>query len=378
MGGSNGATRAPRLGVTLRMPCACRSLIASRIGTRLTPSWRARSSSLMRASGSSVPCATASTIASATTSPSWRASWARPPIGRSATRRTSELRAPLGFAAVAALYLRNASSPLTGNPASTLRQGSRIVYRYASCYGASRCIPAEPANGRKTMQRRHFFASAALTALLALGLTTSHAQADATDVPAPGKSKKIDAIKTRGALKAAAIGEFPWLPENTSGTGDKFSGPAWVLANEYAKRLGVKLEIVPVSHETKIPILATGEADISIAPLSVTPQRQQVVDFIVYSKSSLCFFGLASNPKLQAAKSVDDLNSPNITMAYFTGTPPETWAPTRFPKATLKGVAGSGANAPVEEILAKRADVAPIDNVAWPDLSKKVPGDRKS
>jgi polar amino acid transport system substrate-binding protein len=106
----------------------------------------------------------------------------------------------------------------------------------------------------------------------------------------------------------------------------------------------------------------------------VTPQREKVVDFIVYSKSSLCFFGLADNAKLKAAKTVDDLNSPDITMAYFTGTPPETWAPTRFPKAKLKGVAGSGANAPVEEILAKRADVAPIDNVAWPDLAKKVSG----
>jgi polar amino acid transport system substrate-binding protein len=136
----------------------------------------------------------------------------------------------------------------------------------------------------------------------------------------------------------------------------------------------VKLEIVPVSHETKVPILATGEADISIAPLSVTPKRQEVVDFIVYSVSSLCFFGLADNPKIKDLKSVDDLNSPDITLAYFTGTPPETWAPTRFPKAVLKGVAGSGANAPVEEIMAKRADVAPIDNAAWPQLSQKVPG----
>ena len=40
-----------------------------------------------------------------------------------------------------------------------------------------------------------------------------------TGVPAPGKSKKIDDIKKRGVLRAAAIGEFPWLPENTSGSG---------------------------------------------------------------------------------------------------------------------------------------------------------------
>jgi polar amino acid transport system substrate-binding protein len=196
----------------------------------------------------------------------------------------------------------------------------------------------------------------------------------AADVPAPGESAKVDAIKERGVLKVAAIGEFPWLPENTSGSGPQFSGPAWVLAEEYAKRLGVELEVVPVSHETKVPILATGEADISIAPLSVTPKRQEVVNFVVYSKSSLCMFGLADNPKLKDVKTVDDLNREDLTIVYFTGTPPETWAPQRFPKAELKAVAGSGANAPVEEIMSKRADIATIDNAAWPQLSKQVPG----
>jgi polar amino acid transport system substrate-binding protein len=200
------------------------------------------------------------------------------------------------------------------------------------------------------------------------------ARAADTTVPPPGQSKKIDEIKKRGTLRAAAIGEFPWLPENTSGNGPKFSGPAWVLANEIATRLGVTLEIVPVSHETKVPILATGQADITIAPLSITPARQKVVDFVPYSGSSLCFFGLASNPKLQKAKTVDDLDTSDITMAYFTGTPPETWAPTRFHKLKYRAVAGSGANAPVEEIISKRADIAPIDNVAWPNLDVAVKG----
>jgi polar amino acid transport system substrate-binding protein len=216
--------------------------------------------------------------------------------------------------------------------------------------------------------------------LLALGLLLSPLLLGAppasaqVPVPEPGKSKKIDEIKQRGVLRAAAIGEFPWLPENTSGTGDQFSGPAWVLANEIAHRLGVKLVIVAVSHETKVPILATGQADITIAPLSITPAREKVVDFVPYSGSSLCFFGLASNPKLQKANTVDDLDNPDITMAYFTGTPPETWAPTRFHKLKLRGVTGSGANAPVEEIMSKRADIAPIDNVAWPNLAASVKG----
>lgn len=196
----------------------------------------------------------------------------------------------------------------------------------------------------------------------------------AVDVPAPGQSPTIDKIKERGVLRAAAIGEFPWLPENTTGSGPQFSGPAWVLAEEYANRLGVTIEVIPVSHETKVPILATGDADISIAPLAVTPKRLEVVNFVVYSRSSLCFFGLAENDKLKAAKSVDDLDKEDITFAYFTGTPPETWAPTRFKHLKMKGVTGSGANAPVEEIVSKRADIASIDNVAWPQLEKQVPG----
>ena len=219
--------------------------------------------------------------------------------------------------------------------------------------------------------------TAKLVACAVLAASLIHAgaaRAADTTVPAPGQSKKIDEIKKRGTLRAAAIGEFPWLPENTSGSGPKFSGPAWVLANEIATRLGVTLEIVPVSHETKVPILATGQADITIAPLTITPARQKVVDFVPYSGSSLCFFGLASNPKLQKAKTVDDLDTPDMTMAYFTGTPPETWAPTRFHKLKYRAVAGSGANAPVEEIISKRADIAPIDNVAWPNLDVAVKG----
>ena len=188
-------------------------------------------------------------------------------------------------------------------------------------------------------------------------------------------SPTIAAIKERGALRVAAIGEFPWLPENTTGSGPQYSGPAWMLAEEYASRLGVPLEVVPVSHETKVPILATGDADISIAPLAVTPKRQEVVDFIVYSRSSLCFFGKADNPKLRGRQG-------RRRAEHATTSPWPTSAarrrrrgrPGRFPKIQFRAVTGSGANAPVEEVMSGRADFASIDNVAWPQLEKQVPG----
>lgn len=219
----------------------------------------------------------------------------------------------------------------------------------------------------------------AFAKILAIGLglgafALQSARADDTDVPAQGVSKRIDEIKARGTLRVGVLGESPWLIENTSGSGEPFSGPSWVLAKAYAERLGVKLEPVPVSHETKVPIIATGQVDVTIAPLSITDARKKVVDFVVYSKSSLCLAGLKSNPKLANVKTVDDLNNPDLTLAFYVGTPPETWAPQRFPKVGLRGVSGSGAVAPIEELMSQRADVVVFDNVKWPEVDKAVPG----
>src|SRR6476660_10547779 len=132
--------------------------------------------------------------------------------------------------------------------------------------------------------------------LLALALCAP-AFAD-VPMPAPGASPRIDAIKKAGVLRVGVLANAPWLVENTSGSGETWSGPAWVLANEYAKRLNVKLEAVPVSHETKVPVLASNQVDISVTPLAETPDRLKVVDFVIYSSTSVCMYGLSSNPKL--------------------------------------------------------------------------------
>jgi len=193
----------------------------------------------------------------------------------------------------------------------------------------------------------------------------------AVPVPAPGASPRIDAIKKAGVLRVGVLANAPWLVENTTGTGDAWSGPAWLLANEYAKRLGVKLQAVPVSHETKVPVLASNQVDISVTPLAETPDRLKVVDFVIYSSTSVCMYGLASNPKFANAKSVDDLNRPEITISYYTGGGEEGWVKERFPKAQMRGVAGSGVS-PVEEVLAKRADAVTINRVPWVAMGRKL------
>jgi len=212
------------------------------------------------------------------------------------------------------------------------------------------------------------FARCGIAAALLLAAAAAFAD---VPIPAPGSSPRVDAIKKSGVLRVGVLANAPWLVENTTGTGEAWSGPAWLLAQEYAKRLGVKLEAVPVSHETKVPVLASNQVDISVTPLAETPERLKVVDFIIYSSTSVCMFGLAANPKFAQAKSVDDLNRPDMTIAYYTGGGEEGWVKERFPKAHLRGVAGSG-TAPVEEVLAKRADAAPINRVPWVAMGRKL------
>jgi len=207
-------------------------------------------------------------------------------------------------------------------------------------------------------------------ALLAAGSSALLAQAP----PAPGASPRIDAIRKAGELRVGVLQNAPWLNENTTGNGASWDGPAWLLATEYARLLNVKLRPVPVSHETKVPVLAANQVDMTISPLGETPERLKVVDFVIYSVTSVCMFGRAGNDKLAKVSTVDDLNSPDITIAYFTGGAEENWVKERFPKARLRAVSSSGATAPVEEIMAKRADAAPINRVPWVNLNQKVRG----
>jgi polar amino acid transport system substrate-binding protein len=207
-----------------------------------------------------------------------------------------------------------------------------------------------------------------------VGAVTAAPPAMAQQVAAPGASPRIDAIKKSGALRVAVLANAPWLVENTTGSGEKWSGPAWTLAAEYARLLGVKIDPILVSHETKIPVLAANQVDMTITPLAETPERDAVVDFVLYSNTSVCMFGRADNPRFAGAKTVDDLNTPGMTIAYFIGGGEEGWVKQRFPKAKLLGVTNSGATAPLEDIMARRADAAPINRVPWVPMNRKVKG----
>nr|WP_294169629.1 transporter substrate-binding domain-containing protein [uncultured Sphingomonas sp.] len=210
---------------------------------------------------------------------------------------------------------------------------------------------------------------------LAMACASSPAHADATEieVPRPGASQRIDAIKQRGVLRVAVLDEYPWLKRSIAGAAP-FHGPAWRLAEEYATRLGVRIETVEVEFANKVSILADGGADITIAPLLRTPARERIVDMISYSMAAHCAFGRADNPKVARALTLDDLNRPDITIGSIENTPQGAWLQGRLPEAKSRAVPGNLADLATDEVLSGRADVAPIDKFFFAGLARRLPG----
>lgn len=187
-------------------------------------------------------------------------------------------------------------------------------------------------------------------------------------------SQRIDSIKDRGTLRVGALPGFPFLVQDITGDPNDYAGPAWLLANAYADALGVELEVVPVTHETKVPVLAADQVDITIAPLSVTEDRKEVVDFIEYTDTGVCYIGLKENEKFTSIDDFADLNSSAITLAYFQGQPTEELLVAKYPDLKFRSVPGSGGDVPIEEILSGRADVAVVSPQATgPQLTKAYP-----
>ena len=76
-----------------------------------------------------------------------------------------------------------------------------------------------------------------------------------------------------------------------------------------AQDLGVQLDIVQTTSPNRIPFLQTGKADIVVASLSMTPEREKIVDFSVPYAQILA---VVAAPKSVVIKSFDDLKGKRV------------------------------------------------------------------
>lgn len=134
-------------------------------------------------------------------------------------------------------------------------------------------------------------------ALAALAAPAVHAQAALDDL-----------LKAR-EIKIAIPTDFP--PYGFVGTDLKPQGLDIDVANYIAAKLGVKVELLPVTTANRIPYLQTRKADLVISTLGKNAEREKVIDFTVaYSPFYIAVFG----PKTTAAKAPTDLSGKSISV----------------------------------------------------------------
>jgi polar amino acid transport system substrate-binding protein len=146
----------------------------------------------------------------------------------------------------------------------------------------------------KAIQRRFTLALAACALLAAGGVQAQTALDDIL------KSKEI---------KIAIPTDFP--PYGFVGTDLKPQGLDIEMANYIAAKLGVKVELLPVTTANRIPYLQTKKADLVISTLGKNAEREKVIDFTAaYSPFFIAVFA----PKTIAVKGPADLAGKSISV----------------------------------------------------------------
>jgi polar amino acid transport system substrate-binding protein len=149
------------------------------------------------------------------------------------------------------------------------------------------------------MQRRNTLLALIAAALLPLATLplTAHAQT------------ALDDVMARKQINIAIPTDFP--PYGFVGTDLKPQGLDIDMANYIGAKLGVKVELVPVTSANRIPYLQTKKADLVISTLGKNPERAAVIDFTAaYSP----FFQAVFAAKGVAIKGAGDLAGKTVAV----------------------------------------------------------------
>jgi polar amino acid transport system substrate-binding protein len=87
----------------------------------------------------------------------------------------------------------------------------------------------------------------------------------------------LDEVMARKQINIAVPTDFP--PYGFVGTDLKPQGLDIDMANYIGAKLGVKVELVPVTSANRIPFLQTKKADLVISTLGKNAEREKVIDF---------------------------------------------------------------------------------------------------
>ncbi|MBW2636939.1 MAG: transporter substrate-binding domain-containing protein [Deltaproteobacteria bacterium] len=146
------------------------------------------------------------------------------------------------------------------------------------------------------------------------------------------RESTVEKVVKRGVLKVGMSTFVPWAMKDKKGD---IIGFEIDVARRLAEDMGVKVEFIPTKWSGIIPALLTGKFDVIIGGMGIRPDRNLKVNFsIPYDYTGM---SILAHKKLAAGfDSLEDFNSPDVSIAARIGTTAAEAAKKFMPRAKLR------------------------------------------
>ena len=135
------------------------------------------------------------------------------------------------------------------------------------------------------------------------------------------------------ASKKLVVGVNPTLPPlGIFNDKNEIDGFDVDVARKLGELLGVKTEIVQVGSPDRIPFVSSGKIDAVLGAMTITAERQKVIDFTVPLHTEV--LGVLTT-KSKPYKDYMDLNDPAVKLVEVRGATPVKLVQEKLPKAQL-------------------------------------------
>ena len=172
-----------------------------------------------------------------------------------------------------------------------------------------------------------FILVSVLAVMLVTGCTQTQQGSSTTSA-----SPVLDRIQNRGELIVGTMGNMP--PLNMTSKDGEIFGLEPDLARLLAKAMNVKVKFVTKPFNELLPALQTGEVDMVISGMTITPERNRKVAFIgPYFISGKAF--LTKIKTLAYADEAEDANNPKTKIVTLKDSTSQAFAEAFLDKTTL-------------------------------------------
>jgi polar amino acid transport system substrate-binding protein len=182
----------------------------------------------------------------------------------------------------------------------------------------------------------------------------------------PANADALLVITSRGSIKVVMLVDFP--PYGLMNPQNQPDGYDADVAKLLAKDLNLNLQLVPVTGPNRIPYLLSGQVDVLVASLGITPERAKSVDFSEpYAAISIGVYG---TDDMKVAKP-EDLAGKTIAVARAST---QDTAVTKVapPTATIRRFDSDAAA--LQALISGQVPLIGCSNVCYVTIQKLAPG----